>query len=127
MGFQTAEDSHRGEEMVRKERYEEKEKLRGGEGIVRYYHVLTEEELNGHGRMFAKLVLPPGASIGWHQHVGETEPYYILKGEADFTDNDGTVTHVVPGDCCLIEVGQSHSIANNGDEDVEFMALIYNE
>ena len=113
--------------MVRKERYEVKEKLRGGEGEVRYYHVLNEEELNGHGRMYARLVLPPGSSIGWHQHVGETEPYYILKGEADFTDNDGTVTAVGPGDCCIIEPDQSHSIVNTGAEDLELMALIYSK
>ncbi len=113
--------------MVRKERYEEKEKLRGGNGIVKYYHVLNEDEFNGHGRMYARLVLPQGSSIGWHQHVGETEPYYILKGEGKFTDNDGTVTQIGPGDCCLIEAGQSHSIENTGSEDLELMALIYFE
>ena len=113
--------------MVRKERYEEKEKLRGGNGIVKYYHVLSEEELNGHGRMYARLVLPPGASIGNHRHEGETEPYYILKGEADFTDNDGTVTRVGPGDCCVIGFGETHSIENVGNEDLELMALIYFE
>ena len=111
--------------MVRKETYSEKENLRGGKGVIRYYHVVSEEELNGHGRLFAKLVIPPGGSIGWHQHVDETEPYYILKGEGDFTDNDGTVTHVGPGDCCIIEVNESHSIENTGDEDLELMALIY--
>ena len=111
--------------MVRKERLEVKEHLRGGDGEVKFYHVLGEEELNGHGRLYARLVLTPGSSIGWHQHVDETEPYYIIKGEGDFTDNDGTVTHVVPGDCCIIEVGHSHSIVNTGDEDLELMALIY--
>jgi oxalate decarboxylase/phosphoglucose isomerase-like protein (cupin superfamily) len=34
---------------------------------------------------------------------------------------------VGPGDVCLIEVGQFHSLENNTDEEVEFMALIYNE
>ena len=111
--------------MVRKERYEEKQNLRGGNGTIRYYHVLEEKEMNGHARMYARLVLPPGASIGWHQHVGETEPYYILKGQAKFTDNDGTETLVGPGDCCIIEVDQYHSIENTGSEDLELMALIY--
>ena len=76
---------------------------------------------------FAKVVLPPGTSVGWHQHVHDTEPYYILKGQADFIDNDKSVTKVGPGDCCIIQVGQFHSLENNSDEDVEFMALIYNE
>ena len=99
--------------MVRKDNVLEVEHLGGGKGTAK-------EELLGHGRMYAKVVLPPGASVGWHQHVHDTEPYYILKGEADFIDNDKSVTKVGPGDCCIIEVGQYHSI-------VEFMALIYNE
>ena len=31
------------------------------------------------------------------------------------------------GDACLIEVGQSHALENNSDQDLVFMALIYNE
>ena len=31
------------------------------------------------------------------------------------------------GDVCLIQVGHWHSIENNSDSDLEFMALIYNE
>ena len=113
--------------MIRKTQPVTVEHARGGEGSVTFYHILQKEELMGHGRMYAKVVLPPGSSVGWHQHLKETEPYYILKGEADFIDNDKSVTKVGPGDCCIIEVGQYHSIENNSDSDVEFMALIYNE
>lgn len=81
----------------------------------------------GHGRLYARIVLPPKSSIGWHQHVGETEPFYILKGEGDFIDNDRSVTRVRAGDVCLIQAGHWHSIENNSDSDLEFMALIYNE
>ena len=42
-------------------------------------------------------------------------------------DNDGSRTEVGPGDACLIEVGQSHALENNSDQDLVFMALIYNE
>ena len=63
--------------------------------------------------MYAKVVLPPGASVGWHQHITATPShYYILKGQADFIDNDKSVTRVGPGDCCIIEVGQFHSLEN---------------
>ena len=52
---------------------------------VRYVgNIVSKEELNGHGRLFAHTVLPSGSSVGWHQHVHDTEPYYILKGEGDF-------------------------------------------
>ena len=64
--------------------------------------------------------------IGWHEHHGETEPYYVLKGEGDFIDSDRSVVHVTAGDVCLIEEGCGHSIENNSDAVLELMALIYN-
>ena len=112
--------------MVRKERRVPVEHLRGGRGTVTVCHLLEPEELYGHGTMYARVILPPGTSVGWHTHVGNTEPYYILKGQADFIDDDRSVTRVGPGDVCLILPGQSHSIENNSDADVELMALIYN-
>lgn len=113
--------------MIRKADIVKVDNLAGGNGSAYVHHIISKEEMLGHGRMYAKVVLPPGSSVGWHQHERDTEPYYILSGTAEFTDNDGTVTKVGPGDCCLIEVGQYHSMANNSDSDVEFMALIYNE
>lgn len=113
--------------MVRRENLEEVKGLAGGKGTARVYHVVGSDELNGHGRMYARVVLPPGASVGWHQHVHDTEPYYILSGEGEFIDNDHTRTKVHAGDVCIIKVGQFHSMENNSDGDLEFMALIYNE
>ena len=96
------------------------------------YHILTKDELNGHGRLYARVVLPSGSSVGWHQHVHDTEPYYVLKGEGDFffgdtKDGPRTKEHVRAGQVCLINVGQWHSIENNSGEELELMALIYNE
>ncbi len=113
--------------MVRKTDVKVVEGLRGGVGSVEIRHIVSKEELNGHGNMYAHVVLRPHSSIGWHQHVGNTEPYYILKGTGVFVDNDGSRIDVGPGDCCIIECGQSHAIENNTDEEFEFMALIYNE
>ena len=77
--------------MIRKDNVLEVEHLGGGKGTAYIHHIVSKEELLGHGRLYAKVVLPPGASVGWHQHVHDTEPYYILKGEADFIDNDKSV------------------------------------
>ncbi len=104
-----------------------KEGLRGGEGSVTLYHVMSAGELMGHATMYARVVIHPHSSIGWHQHVGNTEPYYILKGEGVFTDNDGSKTVVRAGDICKIECGQWHAIANESDEPMEMMALVINE
>ena len=43
----------------------------GGDNEVIFYDWLLPEEAKGHGRVFSKLVIPPGASIGYHEHKGE--------------------------------------------------------
>ncbi len=112
--------------MVRHEEMKIKEHLGGGTGIgpAYMYEIVGKEGLLGHGRLFSKIVLPPGSTIGWHQHVGETEPYYILSGEGDFIDTDGTVTKVHAGDICTINVGDHHSLENNSDGDLTLIALV---
>lgn len=112
--------------MIRKTNDVQREAPQNGSGVVTMRHIISQEEMCGKGRLFAHMVVPPGASFGLHRHIDEVEPYYILKGHGDFTDEDGTVTNVGPGDCCLIHEGGSHAIKNNGDEDLEFIALIYN-
>lgn len=113
--------------MVRKEICETKSNLRGGNGEVHFYHIMKSEELMGHGTMYARVVLPSGSSIGVHQHIGNTEPYYILKGEGIFTDADGSRIPVKAGDVCLIQCGESHGMENTSSEDLEMLALIINE
>lgn len=113
--------------MVRKARVEVREGLRGGKGSVEFHHLISEEEFNGHGTMYAMLRVMPHSSIGRHQHVGNTEPYYILNGRGIFEDNDGTKTDVGPGDVCVIQFNESHSLDNPYDEPLDLMALIYKE
>lgn len=112
--------------MVRKETPVRVEHLAGGSGHATIYHIVSSEDLHEAGRLYGRVVLEPGCSVGWHRHSGETEPYYILRGEGEFIDNDGSRTKVHAGDICTIEDGQFHSIENNSSKPLEFMALIYN-
>ena len=118
--------------MVRKLIEAEVEHAQGGKGKILRREIVTKDELFGHGRLFAHNIIPSGSSVGWHQHVNDTEPYYIVKGEADFYEGDSEngerkKTKVHAGDVCLINVGQWHSLENNSDEDLEIIALIYNK
>ena len=101
--------------------------LRGGDGTIEIRHILNKDELMGHASMYAHVIIPAHASIGFHQHVENTEPYYVLKGKGIFEDNDHTETEIHPGDVCVIKVGQSHAIKNPFDEPLEIMALVINE
>lgn len=112
--------------MIRKTQIEEKEQVQGGQGVITFRHILSKEDLYGHGRMFAEIVIPPGGSIGKHRHVDETEPYYILRGEGVYHESDGSEHVVQPGDVCVLEVGAEHWIENRSDAPLAFIALIYN-
>ena len=112
--------------MIRKANIVEVEGLAGGRGLARVNHIVPAEELYGHGRMYAKVELLPGSSVGWHRHEGETEPYYILSGKGVFVDDDGSRTEVGEGDVCTILPGQCHAIVNSSEtENLVFMALIH--
>jgi mannose-6-phosphate isomerase-like protein (cupin superfamily) len=97
--------------------------LRGGTGDVTMFNFLTEQEAKGTGRLFAKLVIEPGNSVGLHTHEGDMEAYYILKGKGLLSDNGNEVI-LEPGDCTVCLDGQSHSIKNVGEEALEFMAIV---
>jgi len=99
------------------------ENMRGGQGVATLVHLLTPEELYEKGRLYAKIILEPGCSIGSHVHDGEMESYYILCGEAEINDNGELVT-VYAGDSVLTLSGQEHSVKNTGSDTLEFMALI---
>ena len=99
------------------------ENMRGGEGVVIIEHLLTPDELYEKGRLYAKIVLEPGCSIGMHVHEGEMESYYIVRGEAEVCDN-GDLVSVYPGDCVLTRSGEEHSIKCAGSETLELIALI---
>ena len=103
-------------------RIERREAMRGGSGHVILKHVLGEKELNGKCRLFAQVTLEPGCSIGYHEHNGESETYYILSGEGLYNDN-GTERPVCAGDVTYTK-GAGHAIACSGSADLVFMALI---
>ncbi|KLU58837.1 cupin domain protein [Peptococcaceae bacterium CEB3] len=99
--------------------------LRGGRGNVEITHILEEEkgEFAGKGRLYAKNVLKPGASIGLHQHVGDFEVYFILSGTGTIND-DGAESLVGPGDMVLTRNGENHALENTGDSDLVLTSLI---
>ena len=76
--------------MIRKAdefRIEYKEHMRDGDGTVQLTHFITgPAELEDKGRLFAKITLNPGCSIGYHVHEKDAELFYILTGTAEYND-----------------------------------------
>lgn len=98
--------------------------IRNGNGEAEMHKLLNgESELYGKGRMFNRMILAPGVSIGEHQHTGDNEIFYILSGTPEYNDN-GTIVTLQPGDVAICNDGETHNIANKTDSPVEFIALI---
>ena len=103
------------------------EKMRGGGGSVELVKLLdpASDELYGKGRLFSRIVLRPGCSIGYHVHENEMEAFFVLSGRPEYSDN-GQLTFLSPGDVALTMHGEGHSIGNPADAgcDAEVVALI---
>lgn len=97
--------------------------MRGGKGEVELLHLVERNMLANKARLFAKLTLKPGVSIGPHKHENEFEVFFVLAGEGVFYDN-GHPTHVKAGDVCLTMSGETHSIENPYGEDLQLLAVI---
>lgn len=104
-------------------RKEIKAKMAGGAGEVIVEHILSDKEMHGSCRMYAQVTIPAGSTLGYHEHHGESETYYILSGSGIYNDN-GTEREVKAGDITYTPSGKGHGLKPSGSESIVFMALI---
>jgi len=111
--------------IMRKSSYpvQRNEKMRGGDGVAVVESLLTPAQLYDKGRLFAKITLEPGSSIGYHVHEGEMETFFVISGKAEFFEK-GETAILSPGDATLTQSGDGHSIKNIGETPLELIALI---
>ena len=76
------------------------ENMAGGKGHVVIRDILEQEQLGEKCRMYAEVTLEPGCSLGVHERP------------------------VKQGDVTVTPSGHSHGLANTGETDLVFMALI---
>lgn len=99
------------------------EQVEGGIGRMQRDRLLEEDQLGGICSYVAQIPLEPGCSIGIHQHVGDSEMYFITAGAATYTEND--VEHrVEKGDVLYCPDGSFHGILNSGEDMLSFVAVI---
>lgn len=104
------------------------EKRAGGTGTTIMEHIVDESVYGGKIAAYARVVLKPGCSLGYHKHEGTSETLYILSGTAEYNDN-GTPCTLQAGDVAYCAEGESHSVGNSASatEDLVIIALIVNE
>ncbi len=98
--------------------------MRGGNGTVELKAL--QKELPAHVRLFSRIELAPGCSIGYHTHENETELFYFVSGHGRANDN-GEWVEVAPGDSMSTGNGCGHAVENTGDEPLVLAACIVQE
>ena len=79
----------------------------GGKGILRKEVLIDKEQMGEHCGLFGEVTLEPGAVLGYHEHHGETETYYILSGNGVYVDN-GEEIPAKEGDVFFCKDGDGH-------------------
>ena len=98
----------------------------GGVGKMKIEKLLDDRQMNGKCKMYARVTLPPGATLGYHEHHGNAEAYFILSGSGVY-DDAGAKRVIKAGDVTYTPDGSGHGLDNSeGKEDIVFMALIIN-
>ena len=100
--------------------------IRNGKGLVKREFIVEGKQLKNKAKLFSKITIPQGNSIGMHEHVDDFEIYYILSGKGQVLDNDKLV-EVNEGDVIYTANGNKHYIENIGEEDLVFIAVVINE
>ncbi|MDC7219570.1 MAG: cupin domain-containing protein [Spirochaetales bacterium] len=96
--------------------------MRGGDGSVKITHLESKDNMKN-CRLLCELTIPPGAGVGEHEHIDETEYYIITAGEGTVVDN-GTEVPVKAGELVVTGHKETHSISNTGTVDLTMIAVI---
>lgn len=110
--------------IVKKDEHQReiKEKMRDGNGQC-ILDMIHKPNAIKNVRLLSTITLKPMHSIGKHEHINETEYYYILEGKGKVIESDGEKI-VEKGDTVITTDKQSHSIENIGESDLVFLAII---
>jgi mannose-6-phosphate isomerase-like protein (cupin superfamily) len=103
----------------------------GGHGTVYGDYAFTRDKASKDQALkeVSWLRLDPGDPIGHHQHVTKEDVTnedveVIGSGEGVFKDKDGKDKPVKAGDIMIVRKGESHGIANTGEEPLVFVDVI---
>jgi len=95
----------------------------GGHGPIYIQPLLQTSQMGENIRLFAKVILPPGSSLGDHLHENEREIYVILSGQGTYHDDERTYP-IHTGDVLVCPSGHRHGVVNDGEVPLVWQATI---
>ncbi len=95
----------------------ERMNFQGGKGVF-HVHMYQDEHVK-----IMKGMLEPGAFIGFHAHVKNSEIIFITEGHGKVRYDD-TEEAVTAGSCHYCPKGHAHSLINSGNQNLHFYAVV---
>jgi len=93
-----------------------------GKGSVFARRIWLNDSFKTNWFVVTHALIPPGSSIGYHQHNTREEVYYVISGKGRLTANDHTFD-VQTGDAVPCRLHGSHGIYNNSNNDLELLVF----
>lgn len=93
-----------------------------GKGVVDLYEIWSGSDFKSDVDFMDRVVVPPGSTIGFHEHGENEEMYVVLEGQGLMTIEDEE-TVVSKGDMILNPAGGRHGLVNDSSEDIDILVI----
>ena len=125
---------HFGSDRTGVARYDKRENMYGGEGVVYLMQMFEEDDLVNN-RIGAYMILPEkGVSAGFHTHGtrNEQEVYVVISGEGKYFEKDDWESDarsypITAGNLTTVRGDAFHSVVNTSDSPLVIFVITTNE
>jgi mannose-6-phosphate isomerase-like protein (cupin superfamily) len=93
-----------------------------GIGVVQLFEIWGSSDFKSDIDFFDRVVVPPGSTIGFHQHGENEEMYIVLEGNGLMKIENDEV-NVGKGDMILNPSGGRHGLINNSRENIDILVI----
>jgi mannose-6-phosphate isomerase-like protein (cupin superfamily) len=94
----------------------------GGHGPILFQRVLESSDFRSKIDFVDCTVIPPGSTIGRHEHHGNEEIYFIVSG-TPLMRVSGQEARLQKGTLSIVRHGEWHELINDTNHDVEILVV----
>lgn len=94
----------------------------GGSGPIAFRRLIDSGEFDTNVDFLDLTVIPPGSTIGRHEHHDNEELYFIVNGDP-LVRVDGAERRLHRTDVAIVRSGGSHELINDSGHDVEIFVV----
>jgi quercetin dioxygenase-like cupin family protein len=94
----------------------------GGQGSILFRRIFEESDFNCAIDFVDYTIIPPGSTIGRHEHHGNEEIYFVVSGSPLMRVKDET-SRLCSGSFSVVRSGEWHELVNDTASKVEILVV----